>query len=243
MPGSSAKPAGTLPPSAAQFVASVLELKAKLAVFDCDGTLWAGDGGKDFLYWEVERGLLPEAESRWIIPRYEDYMLGNVDEEAMCGEMVTVHRGIAVKKIEAAAEEYIAQVITPRIFPEMRELTRELQAAGCEIWAVSSTNEWVIRAGARSFAIPPEKVLAAAVKVKDGAATGDLIRVPTGEGKARVLREIIRRPVDVVFGNSRHDAAMLALARHAFAIDPDPFLEDVARKNAWTIYQRAYQPA
>ncbi len=81
MPGSSPRPAGTLPPSAAQFVASVLELKPKLAVFDCDGTLWAGDGGKDFLYWEVERGLLPEPERRWIIPSYGEYMLANVDEK------------------------------------------------------------------------------------------------------------------------------------------------------------------
>ncbi len=32
-------------------VCSVIELDPEVAVFDCDGTLWSGDGGKDFLYW------------------------------------------------------------------------------------------------------------------------------------------------------------------------------------------------
>jgi len=30
---------------------------------------------------------------------------------------------------------------------------------------------------------------------------------------------------------------MLALARHAFAINPNPNLKEIARANHWTIYQ------
>lgn len=46
---------------AAEFVHSVLRLEPRIAVFDCDGTLWANESGEDFFYWEIEQGLIPLA--------------------------------------------------------------------------------------------------------------------------------------------------------------------------------------
>jgi phosphoserine phosphatase len=221
---------------AVAFIESVLQLRPKLAVFDCDGTLWEGDGGKDFLYWEAEAGLLPEPVKRWALPRYASYMRGEVDEETMCGEMVSLHAGIAARDIEAAAETFVAAVIEKRIFPEMQKLVLALADQGCEIWAVSSTNTWVIEAGVRRFGIAKERVIAASVSCKDGIATERLVRVPTDEGKATAINEVIERTPDAVFGNSVHDAAMLELARHPFAINPNPDLLEFAQSRNWPIY-------
>ena len=132
-----------------QLIDSVLRFSPKLAVFDCDGTLWEGDGGKDFLYWEARAGLLPAPVAAWALSRYASYMRGEVDEETMCGEMVTLHAGLATKDIESAAETFVSTVIEKRIFPEMQKLVAALADQGSEIWAVSSTNSWVIEAGAR----------------------------------------------------------------------------------------------
>src|SRR3954467_2163931 len=98
---------GTIVSSAEHFVSSVLDLHPRLAVFDCDGTLWSGDGGKDFLYWEAQAGLLPGAVKALALPRYESFMRGAVDEETMCGEMAALHADIKVSEIEAAAELFI----------------------------------------------------------------------------------------------------------------------------------------
>jgi phosphoserine phosphatase len=47
---------------------------------------------------------------------------------------------------------------------------------------------------------------------------------------------VVKKPVDVCFGNSVHDAAMLEIARHAFAVNPNPDLEQIAQEKGWQIY-------
>ena len=112
----------------------------------------------------------------------------------------------------------------------MLELTRQLAAQGCELWAVSSTNNWVVEAGAEAFGIPAERVLAATLAVEDGLVTDRLLRVPTDELKQTAIEEVIARPVDAVFGNSMHDFAMLEKARDAYAIHPNRDLGDAGHR-------------
>ncbi len=86
----------------AEFVESVLTLNPRVATFDCDGTLWSGDAGEGFFSWELERGLVSEEIASWARSRYADYKAGHVAEEVMCGEMVTMHRGLQEKVVQQA---------------------------------------------------------------------------------------------------------------------------------------------
>jgi len=227
----------TLTESARKFVDDVLALAPRHAVFDCDGTLWAGDAGADFFFYEIEHGLIPPDAAKRILARYEQYRSGAVDELSICGEMVTIHQGIAEKEIRALAAELFRTIVKPRIFPEMRELTHRLADVGCQVWAVSSTNNWAIEAAAPCFGIPRERVIAACVEIENLCATDRLLRVPTDELKATAIEELIGPEVDAVFGNSMHDLAMLEITPHPFAINPSPDLEKIARERGWTVYQ------
>lgn len=214
----------------------MLALRPSIAVFDCDGTLWSGDAGKDFFYWEIERGIVGRELGDWGRRRYAEYEAGKVGEVEMCGEMVTINRGLPCATLERAAAEFFDEVVAHRIFPELQELTRRLAKQGCELWAVSSTNHWLVEVGAARFGIPRERVLAACVKVEKGCATDQLIRVPTDALKAVVIREAIGKPMEAVFGNSIHDQAMLELAKWPFVVNPNRDLEAIARERGWPVY-------
>jgi phosphoserine phosphatase len=218
------------------FIDSILRQEPQLAVFDCDGTLWSGDGGESFFAWEQAEGLVPEEIMRSMRARYADYKAGNVAEEIMCGEMVTMHKGMIDAEVQRAATRFFDLTFVDNIFSEMKELVRRLQAQGCDVWAVSSTNEWVIRAGMRHFAIARDHILAAAVAIDNRRVTDQLVRVPSGGGKPKAIREVVKRDPDVAFGNSRWDLDMLAIARRPIAVNPNADLEETARQRGWNIY-------
>ena len=223
--------------TAQQFERLVLDSNPKVAVFDCDGTLWSGDAGSGFLFWSLEQGLVSRSASDWIDTRYRAYKAGKVSEVAICGEMVQIYAGLRDGELRAAAAQYVERFVRPRLFPEMVSLLAALRQAGAAIWAVSSTNRWVVAEGVRDFGIPEDRVLAAEVRVVDDLITSEIVDVPTGEGKAATLARIGLPTPDAVFGNSVHDLAMLEIARHAFPVNPSPALIAAAAKRRWGYFR------
>src|SRR3984893_14806107 len=219
-----------------QFVESVLELKPQVAAFDCDGTLWSGDAGETFFDWEIKQGIVSAQIGDAMRARYLEYKAGKVSEDAMCGEMVTMHKGMTEAALVKAASDFMEQSFPGHIFPEMQDLVGRVQKNGCDVWGVSSSNEWVIRAGMKSFGIAKDHIIAAKVELENGVMTDRLTCIPSGPGKPKALREVVKKEIDAAFGNSRWDADMLAIAKHAYAINPNPDLATTARRRGWTIF-------
>jgi HAD superfamily phosphoserine phosphatase-like hydrolase len=224
-------------PAAAKFIESVLHLQPSVAAFDCDGTLWSGDAGESFFYWSMKRNMVSEDIKSWALARHADYKAGLVDEDVMCGEMVTLYNGLREDVLQQATDEYFELGIASGIFPEMRDLVQRLIAAGTDVWAVSSSNHWIIRSAMRHFGIPQDRILATEAAVENGVAADRVIRIPSGEGKPEALREVLTAPPDCAFGNSVWDQEMLAMAKHPFVINPTARLKDVAEARGWKIYQ------
>lgn len=218
------------------FIESILHLAPRFAAFDCDGTLWNGDGGESFFAWELEEKLVPDDIARSMKARYAEYRAGKVPEDVMCGEMVTMHRGMIEADVQRAATRFFDLYFVEKIFSEMRFLVRQLIAQGCDVWAVSSTNDWVIRAGMRHFGIPRDHVLAASVEIENMRITDRLVRIPSGPGKATAILDVVKKKPDAAFGNSRWDVDMLDLATHPYAINPNPDLEKMAQERHWGLY-------
>ncbi len=220
-----------------QFVEMIEAAQPAVAVFDCDGTLWAEDAGVGFMQWSMDSGLLSREACDWMDARYRAYLRGEVPELAICGEMVQIYRGLREAELRQAAHTFYEKAIRPHVFPEMRELCQGLHRKGVTLWAVSSTNNWLIEDAMHDFDIPAERVLAARVQVANGLVTEELLDIPTDEAKAVSLaRSGVEHP-DAVFGNSIHDAAMLAIARHPFAVNPTIALSELAAVEGWPVFQ------
>lgn len=222
--------------TSAEFEHAVLSHSPAIAVFDCDGTLWSGDAGCGFMGWSIDQGLVSRNVADWIDERYRLYLSGQVSEEQMCGEMVQMYADLREDEMRRAAAEYFHGHVEPHIFPEMRALVAKLHKSGAVIWAVSSTNNWVIEEAASRFSIPADHVVAAEVRVVEGRVTSQLIDVPTGPLKASALRRVGVPNPDAVFGNSIHDEAMLEIAKHAYPVNPSPALLESAARRGWTVF-------
>jgi phosphoserine phosphatase len=226
----------TLTDRAQAFIDSILRLEPRMAAFDCDGTLWSGDAGEGFFRWEMDEGVVSKEVAGWAKARYGEYKAGKVSEEVMCGEMVSMHRGLIETDVQRAATRYFDLFMYEGIFPEMRDLVHRLQDQGCQVWAVSSSNVWVIRAAMRHFKIPRERVLATAPALEKNRIGENLLRIPSGDGKPKAIQEVARKLPDAAFGNSRWDLEMLEMSKHPVAVNPNPDLEKQARGKNWTIY-------
>lgn len=220
----------------AEFEQAVLSQSPSVAVFDCDGTLWSGDAGYGFMIWSIDSGLVSRNAMDWIDAQYRLYLSGEVSEEQICGQMVQIYADLREDEMRRAAAEYFRLHIEAHIFPELRTLVKKLQVMGVDIWAVSSTNNWVIEDGISRFHIPADRVLSARTRVVDGRVTSELIDVPTGPAKAEALRRVGIDHPDAVFGNSIHDEAMLAIAKRAYPVNPSPALSEIASRRSWTVF-------
>jgi phosphoserine phosphatase len=223
--------------SARDFERLVVDSKPRVAVFDCDGTIWSGDSGYGFMVWTIEQGLVSRSTSDWIDNRHRAYLAGQVTELQICGEMVQMYSGLHEPELREAAARYVSEFVRPRVFAEIESLLELLRGKGVELWAVSSTNKWIVSQGVRAFGIPESRVLAAEVSVKNGIIGSDLVDVPTDEGKAGALKRVGLAQPDAVFGNSIHDLAMLEIARNAFPVNPSPALLEAAAKNGWGYFR------
>ena len=150
--------------------------------------------------------------------------------------MVQVYQGLRETEMRSAAAKFFASQVERNIFPEMLALVTELQRRGTDIWAVSSTNDWVIEEGLRHFNIAPDRILCARVAIQNGLITDRILDVPTDQGKVTSLAIAGITHPDAVFGNSVHDAAMLSIARRAFPVNPSTGLIERASAENWPVY-------
>src|ERR1700727_2006458 len=101
--------------STSEFHAAVYELSPKVAVFDCDGTLWSGDAGSSFMNWTIETGLVSREAMDWIDGRYRGYLKGEVSEAAICGEMVQMYQRLREEEMRQAARVFFERQIERNI--------------------------------------------------------------------------------------------------------------------------------
>ncbi len=215
----------------------------RLALFDLDNTLLAGDSDYEWGQFLIDVGVVErEAYERQNAEFYEQYKAGTLDIHEFLGFAL---RPLAEHEPQDLARwhgEFMATRILPMIGEPARALVRWHLEAGDLCAVVTATNSFVTAPIAREFGVP--HLVATDPEMANGRYTGRVAGTPCfREGKiARVdgwLAGLGRRiedfPDSHFYSDSHNDLPLLARVTRPFAVDPDDTLAAEAKRRGWPI--------
>ncbi len=211
--------------------------RRRVACFDADGTVWSDDIGEAFLRWLVAGGHVGGGRS--VDAVWDDYEARV--EANQCegyGWAVALMAGLAEADVSLWARQMAAA--WPNYRPAMVDLMRGLEAAGVEVWWVSASHRWIVRAAAQRIGVGVDRVLGVTVPVVDGILGSEVVQPMTCRaGKAAAIAKWIGVAPDLVFGDSRGDLEMMEAAAAALVTTrgdrPDSAFVVSAEARGWPV--------
>ena len=215
----------------------------RLALFDLDNTLLAGDSDYEWGQFLVDRGVLEresyEAQNRTY---YEQYVAGTLDIHEFLGFALRPLAQHSSADLERWHADFMASRVRPMIGAPARELVRRHQSAGDLCAIITATNSFVTRPIAREFGV--EHLIATEPESRGGRFTGKVAGIPCfREGKVQRLEQWLgerrARLADFsessLYSDSHNDLPLLERVTRPVAVDPDARLAAVARERAWPV--------
>ncbi len=215
----------------------------RLALFDLDNTLLAGDSDYEWGQFLVDRGVLEresyEAQNR---AYYDQYVAGTLDIHEFLGFALRPLASHTRADLERWHAEFMASRILPMIAPGARQLVRRHGDAGDLCAIITATNSFVTAPIAREFGV--SHLIATEPEARNGRFTGRVAGIPCfREGKVRRLDEWLaglgRRLSDYAesafYSDSHNDLPLLERVTRPVAVDPDPQLAQEARRRGWAV--------
>ncbi|HEX4928543.1 MAG TPA: HAD family hydrolase [Burkholderiales bacterium] len=215
----------------------------RLALFDLDNTLLAGDSDYEWGQFLVDRGVLDraayEAQNR---AYYEQYVQGRLDIHEYLGFALRPLAEHAPEQLARWHAEFMRDRILPMITPAARALVREHADAGDLCAIITATNRFVTAPIAREFGLA--NLIATEPEARDGRFTGRVAGTPCfREGKLQRLYEWLgtrgRRLEDFAesffYSDSHNDLPLLARVTRPVAVDPDEPLAEQAAQRGWAV--------
>jgi HAD superfamily hydrolase (TIGR01490 family) len=215
----------------------------RLALFDLDNTLLAGDSDYEWGQFLVDRGVLEretyEAQNRLY---YEQYVAGTLDIHEFLGFALRPLAEHAPADLERWQAEFMASRVRAMIGEPARALVHKHQAAGDLCAIITATNSFVTRPIAREFGV--EHLIATEPESRGGRFTGKVSGIPCfREGKVKRLEDWLvtrRTPLSdfsesSLYSDSHNDLPLLERVTRPVAVDPDTRLAAVARERSWPV--------
>ncbi len=216
------------------------EPKRRLAIFDLDNTLLAGDS--DYLWGQflVEQAIVDgpayERENRRF---YEQYKAGTLDIYEFQRFSLRPLAEQPPERLQGLRRRFAESRIQPIIARQTPELLRRHRARGDEALIITATNRFVTEPIAQLLGVP--HLLATDPEMRDGRFTGEVAGTPCFQrGKVLRLEEWLaarreRFAEHWFYSDSHNDVALLEVADMAVAVNPDPQLAELARARRWTV--------
>lgn len=213
----------------------------RLALFDLDNTLLAGDSDFEWAQFLIEKGVLDrelyEARNQQF---YDQYKAGTLDIHEFLDFQLKPLARHARSQLDAWHDEYMLKRIIPMVAPGAPALLR--RHAGDVRVIVTATNSFVTAPIARYLGV--DHLIATEPEQVGGEFTGRVAGLPSfKDGKVTRLEQwLAARGTcwDAVseswfYSDSLNDLPLLKRVRHPVAVDADATLRAYAEGRGWPV--------
>ena len=219
--------------------------QVKLALFDLDNTLLAGDSDFEWAQFLIEQGVVDrevyEARNQHF---YDRYKAGTLD----IYEFLDFQLKPLARHPRSVLDSWHREFMTRKILPIVRESARALveRHRGDLRAVVTATNSFVTEPIARELGI--DHLIATEPEQRDGEFTGTVSGTPCfREGKVQRVEAWLEhqgRSLDSFreswfYSDSLNDLPLLSRVTHPVAVDPDDTLRAHATLHGWPVISLA----
>ncbi len=221
-------------------VAILKENNVKLAIFDLDNTLIAGDSDHAWREFLITKELVDPIEHAQKNDHfYQQYQQQTLDIHEYQDFVLAPLIKLDHQTKQALHHEFMQTVISDLRLEKSDKLIKEHQDAGDKLIIITATNSFISAPIGRWLNI--EIVIATEPEIVDGQFTGKLSGTPCfREGKISRLNQWLstqeKKFSEVTFySDSINDLPLLEYANHPVVVDPDDSLRAEAIARHWPI--------
>ncbi|MGQ0585922.1 MAG: HAD family hydrolase [Gammaproteobacteria bacterium] len=212
----------------------------RLAIFDLDHTLIAGDSDHMWGEYMIEQGLVErDGHKRRNDQFYADYRAGTLDITAYTRFALEPLVRLGAEKLLPLRERFVATRIDPIVAPAAPALLERHRIEGDELLIITATNRFVAEPIAQLLGV--DELLATDPEQVGGRYTGAIAGVPCyREGKVQRLEQWLKgygeRCEHITFySDSHNDLPLLGHVQRPIVVDPDDELRAEAARRGWPV--------
>ncbi|RYZ80897.1 MAG: HAD family hydrolase [Moraxellaceae bacterium] len=210
----------------------------RLAIFDLDNTLIAGDSDHSWGEFLVQKNLVDaktyaEANDRF----YQQYQAATLDIQEYLRFSLAPLTGYSLDDLAVLHAEFMRDFIEPMMLPKAKELLQNHRSQGDYLLIITATNSFVTHPIAKHLGV--DDILASDAEILNGRYTGKGIGTPCFQGgKVIRLQEWLKEKKynldDAYFySDSINDLPLLEKVPNPVAVDADERLSKAAQERGW----------
>jgi HAD superfamily hydrolase (TIGR01490 family) len=212
----------------------------RLAIFDLDNTLIAGDSDHSWGEFLVQKNLVnaavyAEANDRF----YQQYKAATLDIQEYLAFSLAPLTGYTLDELAAFHQEFMRDYVKPMMLPKAQALLKKHRDQGDYLLIITATNSFVTHPIAAYLGV--DDILASDAEIRDGRYTGKGTGTPCFQGgKVIRLQEWLKvkgfNLDDAYFySDSINDLPLLEQVPNPVAVDADERLSRIAQERGWKI--------
>jgi HAD superfamily hydrolase (TIGR01490 family) len=212
----------------------------RLAIFDLDNTLLAGDSDHSWGDFLCRRGHVDAVQYQARNDAfYADYCAGKLDVVAYQNFSQAILGRTPMEQLARWHAEFMREVIEPLILAKGEALLQQHREQGDRLLIITATNRFVT--GPIAARLGVDTLLATECAMRDGRYSGTLTGIPCyQEGKVTRLQlwleeQGLSLQDSYFYSDSRNDLPLLEQVSHPVAVDPDEVLRNTALARGWPI--------